>query len=72
MPNLRTTLVLDVSFTALLMPTNACADADLETREPVPAPMSHQGVDRELFAIMRHHCDSAERGASAMLHEAGL
>ena len=46
--------------------------ADLETREPVPAPLSHHGVGRELFALMRHNCDSAERGASAMLHEAGL
>ena len=46
--------------------------ADLETREPVPAPLSNHGTGRELFALMRHHCDSAERGASAMLHEAGL
>jgi phosphogluconate dehydratase len=47
-------------------------EADLDAREAVPAPLSHHGIGRELFAMMRHHCDSAERGASAMLHEAGL
>jgi phosphogluconate dehydratase len=47
-------------------------DADLDAREPAANPAAHDGIGRELFAMMRRHCDSAERGASALLHEAGL
>ena len=41
-------------------------------REPAPAPPVPWGTGRELFALLRHHCDPAEKGASAMLAEAGL
>ncbi|MCC6480402.1 phosphogluconate dehydratase [Sphingorhabdus sp.] len=41
-------------------------------REPARQPPVAPGVGRELFAIMRHHADEAERGGSAMLSEAGL
>ncbi|RHW16430.1 phosphogluconate dehydratase [Sphingomonas gilva] len=37
-----------------------------------PAPVAADGTGRELFAMLRNHCDEAERGASAMLAEAGL
>ena len=36
------------------------------------APPPAEGTGRELFAMLRHHCDEAEKGASAMLAEAGL
>ena len=41
-------------------------------REDVVAPAEAMGVGRELFALMRHHSDPAERGGSAMLAAAGL
>ena len=41
---------------------------DLDTREPAAPPPAPLGTGRELFAMMRHGADSAERGASAMLH----
>ncbi|GAA4011490.1 phosphogluconate dehydratase [Sphingomonas swuensis] len=41
---------------------------DLASREPAPAPPPPVGTGRELFALMRHTADDAERGASAMLH----
>lgn len=41
-------------------------------REPAVAPSEIMGVGRELFALMRHHSDPAERGGSAMLAAAGL
>lgn len=46
--------------------------ADLSARAPAPAPAAPLGLGRELFALLRHHADSAERGGSAMLAEAGL
>jgi phosphogluconate dehydratase len=39
-----------------------------EGREPAKAPPAAVGTGRELFAMMRYGADSAERGASAMLH----
>ena len=39
------------------------------TATPPPRPL---GTGRELFAMLRHHCDEAEKGGSAMLSEAGL
>ncbi|WP_225007340.1 phosphogluconate dehydratase [Novosphingobium percolationis] len=42
------------------------------TREHAVAPAETMGVGRELFALMRHHSDPAERGGSAMLAAAGL
>ena len=36
-------------------------------RTPAPAPRAHQGMGRELFALMRVHADEAEKGGSAML-----
>ena len=41
---------------------------DWESREPASAPPAAVGTGRELFAMMRYGADSAERGASAMLH----
>ena len=41
-------------------------------RENVSAPPADMGTGRELFAMMRHHADEAEKGGSAMLAEAGL
>ncbi|MET0251575.1 MAG: phosphogluconate dehydratase [Novosphingobium sp.] len=41
-------------------------------REQALAPPSPAGTGRELFAMLRRHSDTAERGASAMLAEAGL
>ena len=41
-------------------------------REHAPPPSASLGTGRELFALMRHGADSAERGASAMLAAAGL
>ncbi len=56
-----------------------CADtgslevlADLSGREPAVRSEAMQGLGRELFAMFRHHADSAEQGGSAMLAEAGL
>jgi phosphogluconate dehydratase len=51
----------------------ALVDAtDLAARGDCAAPADGQGMGRELFALMRHHSDSAEAGGSAMLAEAGL
>lgn len=41
-------------------------------RVPATQPPAEPGVGRELFAIMRHFADEAEKGGSAMLAEAGL
>ncbi|MEO0033468.1 MAG: hypothetical protein RIS94_3226 [Pseudomonadota bacterium] len=46
--------------------------ATWNAREEAVAPVSAPGVGRELFALMRHHADPAERGGSAMLAAAGL
>jgi phosphogluconate dehydratase len=43
-----------------------------DAREHAAPPPPAVGTGRELFAMMRHYCDEAEKGASAMLHEAGL
>ena len=40
---------------------------DLARRTPATAPPFPLGTGRELFALMRGACDTAERGASAML-----
>jgi phosphogluconate dehydratase len=40
---------------------------NLATRDPAVAPPYPMGTGRELFALMRTTCDTAERGASAML-----
>jgi phosphogluconate dehydratase len=42
-------------------------DIDLAARDPAPAPPPPVGTGRELFALMRHHVDHAESGASAFL-----
>ncbi len=41
-------------------------------REVATQPAVLPGTGRELFALMRLHCDTAEQGASAMLAAAGL
>ena len=46
--------------------------AEWAARTPVPPPPHAIGTGRELFAMMRHGSDDAERGASAMLTAAGL
>jgi phosphogluconate dehydratase len=46
--------------------------ADLAGRTPALPPPVHDGVGRELFAMMRAGADGAEMGASAMLVAAGL
>ncbi len=46
--------------------------AEWEAREQCVAPPPAQGTGRELFGMLRTHCDEAEMGASAMLAEAGL
>jgi phosphogluconate dehydratase len=46
--------------------------ADWEARPAEPHPGDTEGTGRELFALMRRYSDTAERGASAMLAEAGL
>ena len=46
--------------------------ADLAAREPAADPAPQWGVGRELFAMFARLAGSAERGASAMLGEAGL
>lgn len=43
-----------------------------DAREQAIAPLPAQGTGRELFAMLRHHSDPAEKGGSAMLSEAGL
>ena len=45
---------------------------DLASRDPVQRPAPPLGTGRELFALMRRHCDDAEAGASAMLAEMDL
>jgi phosphogluconate dehydratase len=47
-------------------------DRQLLERESATPPAPTFGTGRELFALMRHYVDGAERGASAMLAEAGL
>ena len=47
-------------------------DNEWEMREAVPAPLPPFGTGRELFALMRHAADGAEKGASAILAAAGL
>jgi phosphogluconate dehydratase len=47
-------------------------ESEWESREDAPVPPPPFGTGRELFAMMRHGADSAERGASAMLAAAGL
>jgi len=42
---------------------------DLATRDPAPRPGPPVGTGRELFALLRTHCDPAEAGASALLAE---
>ncbi|MEO7247254.1 MAG: dihydroxy-acid dehydratase, partial [Novosphingobium sp.] len=46
--------------------------ADMTDRTPAAPPPEEAGMGRELFAMMRAGCDSAELGASAMLAAAGL
>ncbi|MBX9898487.1 MAG: phosphogluconate dehydratase [Qipengyuania sp.] len=46
--------------------------ADLARRKPASDPAPQWGVGRELFAMFAAHADGAERGASAMLNQAGL
>jgi phosphogluconate dehydratase len=46
--------------------------AQWDDRECAQQPPAEPGVGRELFAIMRHFADEAEKGGSAMLAEAGL
>nr|WP_206694899.1 phosphogluconate dehydratase [Novosphingobium sp. NBM11] len=46
--------------------------AEWAARDEAIAPAEAVGVARELFALMRHHTDPAERGGSAMLSAAGL
>ena len=46
--------------------------AEWAGRDEAIAPAEAAGVGRELFALMRHHTDPAERGGSAMLAAAGL
>ncbi|MDE2562708.1 MAG: phosphogluconate dehydratase [Sphingomonadales bacterium] len=47
-------------------------EAEWAGREACPAPAETTGTGRELFALMRHHADPAERGGSAILAAAGL
>ena len=52
---------------------NALVDDDVwDTREFALTPPPALGTGRELFALMRHGADGAERGASAILAAAGL
>jgi phosphogluconate dehydratase len=46
--------------------------AEWDARQAVKQPPVPLGTGRELFAMMRHFADEAERGGSAMLAEAGL
>jgi phosphogluconate dehydratase len=47
-------------------------ESEWDKREYAAAPPPPLGTGRELFAMMRHGADGAERGASAMLAAAGL
>jgi phosphogluconate dehydratase len=47
--------------------TLEAVDVDLATRPSANSPPPPVGTGRELFALMRMHCDEAEAGASAML-----
>jgi phosphogluconate dehydratase len=47
-------------------------DSEWDSREYAVAPPPPFGTGRELFAMMRHGADGAEKGASAMLAAAGL
>jgi phosphogluconate dehydratase len=47
-------------------------DDEWDARESAPPPPPPFGTGRELFALMRHGADEAERGASAILAAAGL
>ncbi len=47
-------------------------EAEWAVRTPAQAPEEAMGVGRELFAMMRHFADPAERGGSAMLALGGL
>ena len=42
---------------------------DIAGRNPAPRPPPPLGTGRELFALMRHYCNDAEAGGSAMLAE---
>ena len=46
--------------------------AEWDAREQATPPAEDWGTGRELFALMRRYADPAEKGGSAMLHEAGL
>lgn len=46
--------------------------SDIGQRTSATPPPAHDGLGRELFAMMRHGADDAERGGSAMLAAAGL
>jgi len=46
--------------------------AEWEAREQAAPPRFEPGTGRELFALMRRHCDTAEQGASAVLAAAEL
>ncbi|MEL7687938.1 phosphogluconate dehydratase [Citromicrobium bathyomarinum] len=46
--------------------------SEWDARELAAAPPPEMGTGRELFAMLRHHSDPAEKGGSAMLAEAGL
>jgi len=43
-----------------------------QARPPVTPPPAAMGEGRELFALLRHHADGAEAGASAFLTAAGI
>ncbi len=47
-------------------------EAEWQAREPATMPHEGAGTGRELFALMRHMADEAEKGGSAMLAAAGL
>jgi len=47
-------------------------DDEWDARPKAEAPAAALGTGRELFALMRHGVDGAERGASALLAAAGL
>ena len=47
-------------------------EAEWAARQQATTPAPQLGTGRELFAMMRHHSDPAEKGGSAMLSEAGL
>jgi len=47
-------------------------DVEWSERDIIAPPRSAIGTGRELFAMLRHHSDPAEKGGSAMLSEAGL